>query len=103
VLWAADQADELLGVAEIQVAAVMAVHGAAVPWGRVDTDGVTVVPARRLPDLLLALPPVLGPERVAWPADRAGSGSAPPPSSLFGPGWLQQPLPRPARGSEAQG
>ena len=23
--------------------------------------------------------------------------------SFFGPGWLQQPLPRPARGSEAQG
>jgi hypothetical protein len=32
---------------------------------------VTVVPARRVPDLLQALPPVLGPERVAWLADRA--------------------------------
>jgi hypothetical protein len=71
VLWQADQADEVLGVAEIQVPAIVAVHGAAVPWGRVDTDEVTVVPARQLPDLLWALPPILGPERVAWLADRA--------------------------------
>jgi hypothetical protein len=49
----------------------MAIHGAAVPWGRVDTDRVAVVPARRVPDLLRALPPILGPERVAWLADRA--------------------------------
>jgi hypothetical protein len=71
VLWQADQADEVLGVAEIQVPAIVAVHGAAVPRGRVDTDGVTVIPARQLPDLLRALPPILGPERVAWLADRA--------------------------------
>jgi hypothetical protein len=69
--WAADQADELLGIAEVDVAAIVAVHGASVPFGRVDTDGVTVVPARRLPELLQGLPPVLGPERVAWLADRA--------------------------------
>jgi len=37
----------------------------------VQADGVTIVPARRLPGLLQALPPVLGPERVAWLADRA--------------------------------
>jgi Nuclease-related domain len=71
VLWAADQADEVLGVAEVQVAAVVAVHGASVPWGRLEADGVTIVPARRLPDLLQALPSILGPERVAWLADRA--------------------------------
>jgi Nuclease-related domain len=71
VRWEADQADEVLGIAEVQVAAVVAVHGSSVPWGRVDTDGVTVIPARRVPDLLQALPPVLGPERVAWLADRA--------------------------------
>jgi hypothetical protein len=69
--WQADQADEVLGIAEVQVAAVVAVHGSSVPWGRVDTDGVTVIPARRVSDLLQALPPVLGPERVAWLADRA--------------------------------
>jgi hypothetical protein len=65
------EADEVLGIAEVQVAAVVAVHGSSVPWGRVDTDGVTVIPARRVSDLLQALPPVLGPERVAWLADRA--------------------------------
>ena len=71
VLWAADQADEVLGVAEIQVAAVVAVHGASVPWGLLQADGVTILPARRLPGLLQAGPSRLGPERVAWLADRA--------------------------------
>jgi hypothetical protein len=71
VLWEADQADEVLGVADIQVAAVIAVHGTTVPWGLLQADGVTIVPARRVPDLLQALPPMLGPERVAWLADRA--------------------------------
>ena len=71
VLWEADQADEVLGVAEIRVAAVMAVHGARLPWGQLQADGVLVAPARRVPDLLWALPPILGPERVAWLADRA--------------------------------
>jgi hypothetical protein len=71
VRWEADQADEVLGIADIQVPAIVAVHGISVPWGRVRADGVTVVPARRVPDLLEALPPILGPERVAWLADRA--------------------------------
>jgi hypothetical protein len=71
VLWAADQADEVLAIADIQVAAVVAVHGASVPRGLPQADGVTIVPARRLPDLLQALPPMFGPERVAWLADRA--------------------------------
>jgi hypothetical protein len=69
--WEADQADEVLGIADLTVAAIVAVHGASVPWGALRSEGVTVVPARRLPDLLGALPPVLGPERVAWLADRA--------------------------------
>jgi hypothetical protein len=69
--WAADQADEVLGVADLQVPAIVAVHGASVPWGRVDADGATVAPARQLADLLQDLPPILGPERVAWLADRA--------------------------------
>ena len=71
VRWQADQADQVLGIADITVAAIVAVHGASVPWGLLQADGVTIVPARRLPDLLQALPPVLGPERVAWLADRA--------------------------------
>ena len=70
-LWEADQADEVLGIADVQVAAVVAVHGARVPWGALRAQGVTIIPARRLPELLQALPPVLGPERVAWLADRA--------------------------------
>jgi hypothetical protein len=71
VRWAADQADELLGIANITVAAIVAVHGARVPWGLLQADGVTIVPARRVSDRLQALPPMLGPERVAWLAERA--------------------------------
>jgi Nuclease-related domain len=70
-LWEADQADEILGVADLRVAAIMAVHGARVPWGRLHADGVLVTPAQRVPNLLQALPPILGPEWVAWLADRA--------------------------------
>jgi hypothetical protein len=69
--WAADQADELLGVADLQVPAIVAVHGASIPWGRVHADGATVVPARQLANLLQALPPILSPEQVARLADRA--------------------------------
>jgi Nuclease-related domain len=71
VRWVADQADEVLGIADIQIPAIIAVHGANVPWSQVHSDGATVVPARRVPELLQALPPILGPERVAWLADRA--------------------------------
>jgi hypothetical protein len=69
--WEADQADEVLDVADVDVAAIVAIHGASVPWGRVSVAGVTVLPAGRVPDLLRALPAVLGPERIAWLADRA--------------------------------
>ena len=61
-------------MADLRVAAVMAVHGTKVPWGRLQADGVLVAPAQRVPDLLRALPPLLGPERVAWLADRARLG-----------------------------
>jgi hypothetical protein len=71
VRWAADQADGVLGVADVQVVAIMAVYGANVPWGRLAADGVIVAPARQVPNLLRALPTILGPERVAWLADRA--------------------------------
>jgi hypothetical protein len=71
VLWEADQADEILGIADVQVAAVVAVHGASVPRGLLQAEGVAIVPARRVPALLQALPAILGPERVAWLADRA--------------------------------
>src|SRR6266498_3024210 len=52
VVWQADQADEVLGIADVQVAAIVAVHGAGVPWGLVRAESVTIVPARRVPDLL---------------------------------------------------
>jgi len=58
-------------VADVQVAPIMAVQGANVPWGRLQADGVIIASVRRVPDLLRALPPILGPERVAWLADRA--------------------------------
>jgi hypothetical protein len=67
----ADQADEVLGIADVDVTAIVAVHGASVPWGQVRAEGVTVVPARRVPNLLQASPPILGPEQVARLADRA--------------------------------
>jgi hypothetical protein len=55
----------------VVVVPIVAVHGAQVPWGKVATDGVPVVAARRLPSMLRALPAVLGPERVAALADQA--------------------------------
>jgi Nuclease-related domain len=91
VRWAADQADEVLGVVDVQILAIMAVHGANVPWGQLTADGVIVAPARRVPDLLQALPAILGPERVAWLADRARlrfhAAARPPPQSA-----LEMPL-----------
>jgi hypothetical protein len=69
--WEADQADAVLGVADVQVAAIVAVHGASVPWGRVVASSVTVTPADRVPDLLRALPRIFAPQQVAWLANRA--------------------------------
>jgi Nuclease-related domain len=71
VSWEADQAAQVLPDPGMAVVPVVAVHGAQVPWGKVVTDGVPVVAARRLPSMLRALPAVLGPERVADLADQA--------------------------------
>ena len=46
-------------------------QAAQVPWGKVITQGVRVVSARRLPSMLRQLPAVLGPERVADVASQA--------------------------------
>ena len=82
VLWAADQADEVLGVADITVAAIVAVHGASVPWGLLQADGVTILPARRLPGLLGGCRRGLGPSGwPGWPTE-PGCGSTPPPDRL---------------------
>jgi hypothetical protein len=66
----ADQAAQILPDPGVVVLPIVAVHGAQVPWGKVVIDGVPVVPARRLPSMLREFPAVLGPERVAWLADR---------------------------------
>jgi hypothetical protein len=67
----ADQAALVLTDPDVVVVPVMAIHGAQVPWGKVVTNGVPVIPARRLPRMLRELPAVLGPERVAGLADQA--------------------------------
>ena len=71
VSWEADQAAQALPDPGVAVVPIVAVHGAQVPWGKGATDGVPVVAAQRLPRMLLGLPAVLGPERVAWLADHA--------------------------------
>jgi hypothetical protein len=55
----------------VVVVPIMAVHGTQVPWGKVVTNGVPVVAARRLPSMLRALPAVQGPQRVTALADQA--------------------------------
>jgi Nuclease-related domain len=71
VSFEADQAAQILPDSGMAVAPIVAVHGAQVPWGKVVTQGVPVVSARRLPSMLRTLPAVLGPERVAWLTDLA--------------------------------
>jgi hypothetical protein len=71
VSFEADQAARVLPDPGVAVVPIVAMHGAQVPWGKVVTDGVPVVAARRLPSMLRALPAVLAPERVAWLADQA--------------------------------
>jgi hypothetical protein len=67
----ADQAAQVLTDPDVVVVPIVAIHGAQVPWGKVITNGVPVVAARRLPSMLRGLPAVLGPERVAALADQA--------------------------------
>jgi hypothetical protein len=71
VSFEADQAAQVLPDPGVAVVPIVAVHGAQVPWGKVVTNGVPVLAARRLPSMLRQLPPVLGPERVANLADQA--------------------------------
>ena len=116
-VWEADQADEVLGVADVQVAAIVAVHGASVPWGVLRADGVTIVPARRLPDLLsspanstpwgtptMPTKPPGRVERRAWVIDwlvptHSSTASAPTPQGRSPPrcrtALSQRPLLRP--------
>jgi hypothetical protein len=71
VSFEADQAAQALPDPGVAVVPIVAVHGAQVPWGKVVMGGIPVVPAKRLPSMLRALPAVLGPERVATLADQA--------------------------------
>jgi Nuclease-related domain len=71
VSWETDQAAQVLPDPGVAVVPIVAVHGAQVPWGKVVSEGVPVVSARRLPSILRALPAVLGPERVTALADQA--------------------------------
>ena len=66
VSFEADQAAVVLPDPGMAVVPIVAIHGAQVPWGKVVTQGVPVVSARRR-----ALPAVLGPERVAVLANQA--------------------------------
>jgi hypothetical protein len=62
--WAADRLQAVIGAADIAVTPVVAVWGAAVPYGQVTVNHVTVVAARQLPGLLRSLPPSLTSERA---------------------------------------
>jgi hypothetical protein len=62
--WEADKLQAVIGAPDVAVTPIVAVWGAAVPWGQVTATGVTVVAARRLPGLLRSLPPSLTPERA---------------------------------------
>jgi hypothetical protein len=71
VRFEADQAAQVLATPDVEVVPLVAVHGAQVPWGKLVADGVPVVSARRLPELLRQLPAVLAPERVTGLANTA--------------------------------
>jgi hypothetical protein len=71
VSWEADQTAQVLPDPGVAVVPIVAVHGAQVPWGKVVTNGVPVLAARRLPSMLRSLPAVLGPERVTALAGQA--------------------------------
>jgi hypothetical protein len=64
-LWEADQADEVLGIADVQVAAVVAVHGTSVPWGALRPRGSPWFRPGGCPTCCVRCRPSLG--RSGWP------------------------------------
>jgi hypothetical protein len=60
----ADRLQDRVGAPDVWVSPIVAVLGGMVPGGQVTSMGVTVVPARRLPDVLRSLPPTLTTERA---------------------------------------
>jgi hypothetical protein len=71
VSFEADQAAQVLPDPDVTVAPIVASTAPTSPGARSSSNGIPVLPARRLPSMLRALPTVLGPERVADLADRA--------------------------------
>jgi hypothetical protein len=76
VSFEADQAAQVLPDPDVTVAPIVASTAPTSPGARSSSNGIPVLPARRLPSMLRALPTVLGPERVADLANRA-QGSFP--------------------------
>jgi hypothetical protein len=72
VRWEADQADEVLGVAEVQVAAIIAVHGASVPWAGWRPTGSPSPPPDGYPTCCERCRRCLGPS--GWPGWPTGPG-----------------------------
>jgi hypothetical protein len=60
----ADRLQDRIAAPDVAVVPIVAVVGGMVPGGQVTSMGVTVIPARRLPDVLRSLPPTLTPERA---------------------------------------
>jgi Nuclease-related domain len=60
----ADRLQDRIAAPDIWVSPIIAVLGGMVPGGQVTSMGVTVIPARRLPDVLRSLPPTLTTERA---------------------------------------
>ena len=82
VLWEADQADEVLGIAEIVVAGIVAAHGASVPWAACRPTGSPSSRPGGCPACCRSCRPSLGPSGwPGWPTE-PGCGSTPPPDSL---------------------
>ena len=80
--WQADQADEVLGIADIQVAAIVAIHGASVPWVCCRPMGSPSSPPAGCPTYSRHCRRCLGPSGwPGWPTE-LGCGSTPPPDRL---------------------
>jgi hypothetical protein len=60
----ADRLQDRIAAPDVWVSPIVAVLGGIVPGGQVTSMGVTVVPARRLPDVLRSLPPTLTTQRA---------------------------------------
>jgi hypothetical protein len=60
----ADRLQDRIAAPDVAVVPIVAVVGGMVPGGQATSMGVTVIPARRLPDVLRSLPPTLTTQRA---------------------------------------